>query len=352
MNPQRRLACAAGLSFLVAGLTGCDEDPLLAVGDPIRHDDFLYTVLVAQRVDAIGSRPARGQFLVVHFAVANRAIRVSHAWTNRIAYLVDADGRRHENDDTLQQQLDGLHPFGWAAEYVTAPGAKRSTMLVFELPADVARPLDLMVRGELLMGDVLGRGTLPARAGAAAVTRAGSPVWYIRLVCRSRLPIAGSRAATEVQPMYRIARVVALVAVSFSLAAPGPAIAQEPSADVAAVRAVVASYVDAREKRDATALAALFTDDADQLVSSGEWRRGRDAVVSGGLASSARTSGARTIEIETVRFVSPDVAVADGRYEIAAAAGTPARQMWTTFVMARRAGTWRISAIRNMRPTE
>ena len=127
--------------------------------------------------------------------------------------------------------------------------------------------------------------------------------------------------------MYRIAHaVVALVVVSFALAAPGPAIAQERSADVAAVRAVVASYVDARERRDATALAALFTDDADQLVSTGEWRRGRDAVVSGGLASSARTSGARTIEIETVRFVSPDVAVADGRYEIAAAAGAPARQ--------------------------
>ena len=27
-------------------------------------------------------------------------------------------------------------------------------MLVFELPADVAPPLDLMVRGELLMGDI------------------------------------------------------------------------------------------------------------------------------------------------------------------------------------------------------
>ena len=155
MNPRRRLACAAGFSFMVAGLTGCADEPLLAVGEPIRHDDFLYTVLGAQRVDAIGHRAGRGQFLVVHFAVANRARRVSHRWTNRIAYLVDAAGHRHENDDSLQQQLDGLHPFGWAGEYVTAPGAQRSTMLVFELPADVAVPLDLMVRGELLMGDVL-----------------------------------------------------------------------------------------------------------------------------------------------------------------------------------------------------
>ena len=152
--------------------------------------------------------------------------------------------------------------------------------------------------------------------------------------------------------MPRIASVIfVLLVVSSALIASSPAIAQERSADVAAVRAVVSSYVDARERRDATALAALFTDDADQLVSTGEWRRGRDAVVKGGLASSARSSGARTIEVETVRFLSPDVAVADGRYEIAAAAGAPARHMWTTFVMARRAGAWRISAIRNMRPS-
>ena len=154
-DPRRRLAFAVGLSFIVAGLTGCGDDPLLSPGEPIRHDDFLYTVLAAQRVDAIGGRAARGQFVVVNFAVTNRALRVPHRWTNQIAYLVDAGGHRHENDDSLQQQLDGLHPFGWASDYVTAPGAQRSTMLVFEVPGDAPRPLDLMVRGELLMGDVL-----------------------------------------------------------------------------------------------------------------------------------------------------------------------------------------------------
>ena len=155
MNPRRRLAFAIGLSFIVAGLTGCGDDPVLSMGEPIRHDDFLYTVLGAQRVDAIGHRAASEQFVVVNFAVTNRAVRVSHRWTNHIAYLIDAAGDRYENDGTLQQQLNRLHPFEWAAEYVTAPGAQQSTMLVFELPPDAPRPLDLMVRGELLMGDVL-----------------------------------------------------------------------------------------------------------------------------------------------------------------------------------------------------
>ena len=43
----------------------------------------------------------------------------------------------------------------------------------------------------------------------------------------------------------------------------------------------MARYVDARDRKDAKATEALFTADADQLVSSGEWRKGRDAVVRG-----------------------------------------------------------------------
>lgn len=123
--------------------------------------------------------------------------------------------------------------------------------------------------------------------------------------------------------------------------------------DEAAVRAVVARYVDAREQRDPKLLEALFTADADQLVTTGEWRRGRETVVRGGLASSQANPGSRQISIEVVRFVAPGVAIADGRYEIAEARGTAPRRMRTTFVVVRGAGTeWRIAAIRNMAPTD
>ena len=118
----------------------------------------------------------------------------------------------------------------------------------------------------------------------------------------------------------------------------------------AAVKDVVARYVDAREKRDAAAIAALFTPDADQLVSSGEWRRGRDAIVKGTLASSEASGGHRTIAVETVRFLTPDVALADGRYEIAGANGAAARRMWSSFLITRTREGWRIAAIRNMLP--
>jgi len=133
-----------------------------------------------------------------------------------------------------------------------------------------------------------------------------------------------------------------------------PASAQPRTADEAAIKEVVRKYVDARDKRDPTLLEALFTPDADQLVTTGEWRQGRENVVKGGLASSQANPGSRAITIETVRFVAPDVAIADGRYEIAGTAGAAPRKMRTTFVLTRRgpSAAWLITAIRNMAPTE
>lgn len=117
------------------------------------------------------------------------------------------------------------------------------------------------------------------------------------------------------------------------------------SSDDAAVRTMVKRYADARGVSDPKAIASLFSGDADQLVSTGEWRRGVDAMVKGMLSSSARETGKRTLEVETVRFLGPDVAIADARYEIGE------RKMWSTFVMKRGKQGWRIEAIRNMLPT-
>jgi uncharacterized protein (TIGR02246 family) len=144
-----------------------------------------------------------------------------------------------------------------------------------------------------------------------------------------------------------------LAFLAFCCLMPEPSFAQAGAgaiADEAAVRAVVARYVDARDKRDAKLLAELFTADADQLVTTGEWRKGRDNVVQGGLASSQANPGARQIAIEVVRLVAPGVALADGRYEISEPQGV--RRMRTTFVVVRDGNVWRIAAIRNMAPTD
>ncbi len=118
------------------------------------------------------------------------------------------------------------------------------------------------------------------------------------------------------------------------------------------VKDLVAKYSAARESRDPAAIDQLFTDDADQLVSSGIWRRGRETLVKGMLGSSAQNPGSRTITVETVRFVSKGVALADARYVILGTNGAVDRRMWSTFLCVDSEKGWRISAIRNMAPAK
>ncbi|MFZ4627922.1 MAG: SgcJ/EcaC family oxidoreductase [Blastocatellia bacterium] len=123
-----------------------------------------------------------------------------------------------------------------------------------------------------------------------------------------------------------------------------------PEREEAAVRQLVDDYVAAREKIDPIATADLFTPDADQLVSSGEWRLGREAVVAGTVASSRQNSGSRTITITQIRFLSPDIALVDGRYTLTPRDGAAPRQMWTSLLVQKTEARWRIAAIRNMLP--
>jgi uncharacterized protein (TIGR02246 family) len=130
-----------------------------------------------------------------------------------------------------------------------------------------------------------------------------------------------------------------------------PLFAQGPGpGDEAAIRGVVQKYVDAREAEDPKAIEALFTSDADQLVSDGTWRKGREALVRGMLESSRRTGGRRAIAVESVRLLAPEVAMVDGRYRQTGLAEGKGREMWTTITLKREADGWRIAAIRNMLP--
>lgn len=128
--------------------------------------------------------------------------------------------------------------------------------------------------------------------------------------------------------------------------------AELPERDQTTIRALIRSYVEAREKGDAKAVAALFTAEADQLVSTGEWRRGREKLVQGAMASSQSNPARRTIEVETIREVAKDVAVVDGRYIQTGGATESRREMWSTFVVKKESGHWKIAAIRNMLPAK
>jgi uncharacterized protein (TIGR02246 family) len=126
--------------------------------------------------------------------------------------------------------------------------------------------------------------------------------------------------------------------------------AAKDSSDDDAIRKLVAKYMAARNSRDPQATRALFTSDADQLVSTGEWRKGIDALVRGAMASSQKEASKSSIVVESIRLLDPDMAIVDGRYQTISASTGASRKMWTTLVLKRVDSEWRIAAIRNMLP--
>ena len=123
-------------------------------------------------------------------------------------------------------------------------------------------------------------------------------------------------------------------------------------ADETAIRELIAQYLDIRAQNDEQALLAILTADADQLTTSGTLRTGRNGVSRGSLASSRNNSGNRSISVESIRFIKPDVVIVNGRYSILERDNTPDSHYLTTFVVLVEDGRWKISAIRNMQPTQ
>ena len=116
-----------------------------------------------------------------------------------------------------------------------------------------------------------------------------------------------------------------------------------------AITSLIDQYSKAREKRDTVLLKTILTTDVDQLVSTGEWRNGIDAAVSGMLKSSASSPGKRTLTVDKIKMLNATIAITDCRYEIQNTDGTT-RKMWSSFIVVAEKAVWKIGAIRNMLP--
>lgn len=124
---------------------------------------------------------------------------------------------------------------------------------------------------------------------------------------------------------------------------------KEGDAGTQAIYTLIDTYSLARETQDTVLLTSILTADVDQLVSSGEWRTGLGQAIEGMQRSSAGNPGSRTLTVERIRFLEPDIALADARYVIKNNRGE-ARKMWSTFVVVMQQDKWKIAAIRNMLP--
>lgn len=143
----------------------------------------------------------------------------------------------------------------------------------------------------------------------------------------------------------------------FMMALAVPAlVAQMPSGgagDEAAIRRVVQQQDTARNAGDWKTMGAGFTDDADQLTSAGDWRKGRAAIEKGvaQVMAGPYKGATYSTKIDNVRMVAPNVAVVDGSFEIANVAGGGTRRGNISYVMVKSGGNWRTAASRSMVPT-
>lgn len=140
-----------------------------------------------------------------------------------------------------------------------------------------------------------------------------------------------------------------------ALALTVPCVAQAPAArggDEAAIRKVVQQYDDARNRGDWKVLSEIFTEDADQLTSAAETRKGRAQIEKGAAQNTATVykGGKYVTTIETVRMLAPGVALADGTFEIGNIKGG-SRRGRQTLVLLKSGDRWRITALRSMVPT-
>lgn len=124
---------------------------------------------------------------------------------------------------------------------------------------------------------------------------------------------------------------------------------QPDKQDEKAITKLIDDYSESREKSDTVLLKKILTPDVDQLVSTGEWRKGIRAAVDGMLKSSAGRPGTRTLTITNLRMIDINTAIVDCRYEIENE-DRSLRKMWSTFMVVRGKKTWKIAAIRNMLP--
>lgn len=117
------------------------------------------------------------------------------------------------------------------------------------------------------------------------------------------------------------------------------------------ISSLIDKYSEAREKRDTALLKTILTADVDQLVSTGEWRNGMGAAVEGMIRSSASVPGTRKLIIDKIKMATQTAVIVDCKYIIQNTDGS-ARSMWSSFVVVAEKGIWKISAIRNMVPSQ
>lgn len=130
-----------------------------------------------------------------------------------------------------------------------------------------------------------------------------------------------------------------------SAPAQGP---KDKAAEEAALVKNAESFIEAFHKGDAKALAAFWTEEGDYTDLSGRQLKGREAIERAFAAMFADNKGLKvSVESESLRFVTPDVAIEDGITSIFTADGTPPSRTRYTNVHVKKDGKWLLGSVRD-----
>jgi uncharacterized protein (TIGR02246 family) len=127
--------------------------------------------------------------------------------------------------------------------------------------------------------------------------------------------------------------------------APAPALTNRPE-DEKAIRAVGDAFARSFTAGDAKSVAAMFSEDGELIDENGERAQGRRAIeeLYTGLFQS-RPRSTIDIAIESLRFLSPDVAKEEGHTQVKSA-GEPATLRRYTVLYVKQDGRWLYSSVR------
>lgn len=160
------LAGAAVVIGAVVLFTSASPPYEVALGQPIRQDDFFYSVVGVSKTRSLGDDGhrvrAHGNFYVTTIEVDNQAKVVGYRWDPSIVYVTDDSGRRYTMSLDAQRALDAAHP----VETMIEAGASARYEVAFDLPKDARHPVLAFSNG-VMMGDVF---------NGAAYTRARVPL--------------------------------------------------------------------------------------------------------------------------------------------------------------------------------
>jgi uncharacterized protein (TIGR02246 family) len=140
------------------------------------------------------------------------------------------------------------------------------------------------------------------------------------------------------------------VATLFAAVVCSGALGQQPtvtaSDDEAAIRAAIASYVDAYNRGDAQAVAEHWSDGGEWVTPNGDRVSGREAIekAMGEVFAESKDTKIEVVE-PRIRFVTPDVAIEEGGVSVTSP-GEPTTKAAYIAVHVKRDGAWKLNTVR------